>query len=138
MSEIKFGSPEIEMLGKMLGTADLIGQMADRTYLEKLLMLFYEFKEGMVPGYEKEFDMLYKSIDFFGFAKKRLDGELGGVAGYMLYHFRDRWNIDADMYAVTMQRNRAYLQFLLDEHPHDYRNYLRRGGYVEKLLKQGK
>ena len=30
----------------MLGTADLIGQMADRYYLEKLLLLYEEFSEA--------------------------------------------------------------------------------------------
>ncbi len=29
------------MLGEILGTADLTGQMADRTWLEKLLLLFH-------------------------------------------------------------------------------------------------
>lgn len=33
------------MLGEILGTADLTGQMADRTYLEKLLLLFLEFED---------------------------------------------------------------------------------------------
>jgi len=133
LREISFSSPEVEMLGKMLGTADLIGQMADRTYLEKLLILFYEFKEGQVPGYESEFDLLAKSIDFFGFTRKRLDNELGGVAGYMRHHFKERWDLDADMYAMTMERNCVYLKHHLEEHPDDYRNYLRRGGYVEQL-----
>ena len=31
--------------------ADLVGQMSDRAYLEKLLFLYYEFKEAGFPGY---------------------------------------------------------------------------------------
>jgi len=48
--EIRFLSEETKTLGKMLGTADLLGQMADRTYLEKLLFLYREIQEGGVPG----------------------------------------------------------------------------------------
>jgi hypothetical protein len=36
ISEIKFKTREHEILGKVLGTADLIGQMASDHYLEKL------------------------------------------------------------------------------------------------------
>jgi len=36
---MKFTTEKIALLGKMLGTADLLGQMADRFYLEKLITL---------------------------------------------------------------------------------------------------
>ena len=39
LAEIRFQSKEIELLGKIMGAADLLGQMADRTYLEKLPFL---------------------------------------------------------------------------------------------------
>lgn len=42
MAEINFLSKENEVLGHMLGTADLLGQMADRTYLERLPFLYRE------------------------------------------------------------------------------------------------
>lgn len=65
--------------GKLLASADLLGQMADRTYLEKLLFLYYEFKEAGFPGYNTEFDMLRKTLGFYEMTKQRLFGLLGEV-----------------------------------------------------------
>lgn len=39
-NEIRFESEGHEIIGKILGTADLIGQKADRNYLGKLLFLY--------------------------------------------------------------------------------------------------
>ena len=57
ISTISFQSSVVEFLGKMLGAADVLAQMSDRKYLEKLLFLYYEFKEGLVEGYEGEADI---------------------------------------------------------------------------------
>ena len=137
IEQIRFRSGEIELLGKMLGTADLIGQMADRTYLEKLLFLYYEFKEGNVGDYKNELDLLEKSIGFHNFTKERLANELGNVKQYMIHHFKERWDLEADMYAITIERNMTYLQSILEEHGENYRDYLRRGGYVKRLEEEG-
>ena len=60
-SEIKFRFREIELRSKTLGTADLMVQMAGRIYLEKLLFLFYEFREGAIAEYDTEMELLNKS-----------------------------------------------------------------------------
>jgi len=133
IKEIQFESRETELLGKMLGTADLLGQMADRTYLEKLLFLFYEFKEGGVMGYDNELDLLKKTIDFYTMTKKRLASELGGVNEYMLHHFKTRWNLDRDLYIDAIEKNINYLRFIVENHEKDYRDHLRRGSMVKKL-----
>ena len=52
LSTIAFPSSQIELLGRILGAADLLAQMADRTYLEKLLFLYREFKEANVGGFD--------------------------------------------------------------------------------------
>jgi hypothetical protein len=36
----------IELLGRLLNAADLMGQMAAKTYLRKLLFFYHEYKEG--------------------------------------------------------------------------------------------
>lgn len=137
VKEIEFETREIELLGKMLGTADLLGQMADRIYLEKLLFLFYEFKEGGVMGYDNELDLLKKTIDFYTMTKKRFAIELGGVNEYMRYHFKARWNVDRDLYMEAVEKNISYLQYVLKNHEKDYRDHLRRGSMVKKLDKKG-
>jgi hypothetical protein len=137
IKEIEFETREIELLGKMLGTADLLGQMADRTYLEKLLFLFYEFKEGGVMGYDNELELLKKTIGFYTMTKKRLAIELGGVNEYTRYHFKARWNVDRDLYMEAVEKNISYLKFIIKNHEKDYRDHLRRGSMVKKLDKKG-
>ncbi len=101
--------------------------MADRTYLEKLLFLFYEFKEGGVMGYDNELDLLKKTIDFYAMTQKRVAHELDSVNEYIRYHFKARWNLDRDLYMEAIENNINYLKFLLENHEKDYRDHLRRG-----------
>jgi hypothetical protein len=133
IDEIQFESPQSELLGKMLGTADLLGQMADRIYLEKLLFLFCEFREGGVLGYDNELDLLKKTVDFYAMARKRFATQLGGVNKYMRHHLNARWNLDRDLYMEAIQNNINYLIFIMEKHEKDYRDHLRRGSLVEKL-----
>jgi hypothetical protein len=133
ISEIEFQSREVELLSKMLGTADLMGQMADRIYLEKLLFLFYEFREGAVRGYKTELDLLKKTIGFYEMTQQRFATELDGVNEYMHGHFKVRWNLDRDLYREAIEKNIAYLKLILETHLKDYRDHLRRGGIVKRL-----
>jgi hypothetical protein len=136
INEIRFGSLEIELLGKMLGTADLLGQMADRTYLEKLLFLFYEFREGGVMGFDTELDLLKKTRDFYAMTRKRFTNELDSVNQYVRYHFKTRWNLDRDLYMEAIENNISYLKFILKNHEKDYREYLRRDDRYSKKIKR--
>lgn len=129
IKEISFNSAERGLLGRMLGAADLLGQMANRTYLEKLPFLFHEFEEGGVPGFQNEFDLLRKTPDFWKFCKYRFSNELEGVDAFMRPHFRVRWGVDRDLYREAIENNISYLEEVLRDHPGDYRNYLRRGGF---------
>jgi hypothetical protein len=113
IAEIEFQSREHEILGQMLGTADLIGQMANKHYLEKLHFLYGEFKEGGVPGYTDEVDLLKKTPAFWEMVKKRLVLELGQVDLYLRHYFRARHGIDQDLYRVAIDRNIERLQYFL-------------------------
>ena len=46
IEDIPFESEEVRTMGKVLGTADLVAQMADKNYQEKLPLLFLEFQEA--------------------------------------------------------------------------------------------
>ena len=133
IGDIGFESEYHQTVGWMLGTADLLGQMADRTYLERLPFLYLEFKEGAVPGFESELDLLKKTPAFWEFTKQRLVNELGNVVRYMRDHFRVRWELDRDLNQETIERNIAYLQYILENHESEYRRHLRRGGYMAIL-----
>ncbi|MFH1146553.1 MAG: hypothetical protein V1736_02455 [Pseudomonadota bacterium] len=104
IAQIRFESPEHEIVGKMLGTADLLGQMADRQYLKKLGFLYNEFREGMVPGFADELDLLEKTPAFYEFTVRRFAGELSAVYRYMRGHFRVRWNTDRDFYLDSIEK----------------------------------
>ncbi|MBI5211496.1 MAG: hypothetical protein HY927_16100 [Elusimicrobia bacterium] len=138
LGSLQFGSSNLETLGKMLGAGDLLGQMADRCYLEKLLFLFYEYEEGRVPGFKDEFDMLAKTIDFHDTAQERLSKELGAVHRFMRPHFKARWGVDRDVYADIMAQHIRYLKDNLEKHKGNYRALFQRGGLVEKLKKASK
>jgi len=113
IAEIEFQSREHEILGKILGTADLFGQMANENYLEKLPFLYYEFKEGGVRGFEDALDLLEKTPAFWEIVKQRLWLELGQVDRFLRDHFRVRWGIDQDLYRIAIDRNIARLKYLL-------------------------
>jgi hypothetical protein len=125
IKDIKFESIENELMGKILGTADLIGQMADSRYLEKLPFLFEEFQEGGITDYETELDLLQKTPVFWEFTQKRFATELGNMDSYLRDHFRVRWGINRDLDREAIEKNILRLQHILENHPTDYRKHLR-------------
>lgn len=112
--------------GAILASADLVGQMADRAYLEKLLFLYYEFKEAGFLGYETEFDMLRNTMGFYEMTVDRLDNSLGGIRVAARRHFAERWNLDRDLYAESMARQINYLRGILDDASTNFRKKLKR------------
>jgi hypothetical protein len=136
ISTIVFSSVKVELLGKMLGSADLLAQMADRIYLEKLLFLYYEFKEAGIGGYESEVDLLYKTVGFYDFIAQRLKTTLDEIDRFMSPHFTSRWGIHADLYHVAIAKQRNYLKQILEIQDSDPRDHLRRGGIVDKIRRE--
>jgi hypothetical protein len=131
--ERSFPSPAVELLCKLLGTADLMGQMADRIYLEKLLHLYEEFREAEVAGYRDELDLLKKTKDFYEMVKRRFRGEFNGVCDYVQRHFKERWGIDRNLYIEAIEANIGYLTYLLENHETTYRNHLRRDNVMRSV-----
>jgi len=140
VQDIPFRREAVSLLGRILGSADLLAQMADRSYLEKIPLLFFEFKEGGVPNYSNELDMLVATENFYEFIfKKRLFGDLGNIAAVLRSHFRVRWNIDNDLYMESVEKNIAYLRLLNESCGGDYHCYLkklRRGNILRNLYGQ--
>jgi hypothetical protein len=92
--------PQYRMVGNLLGSADILAQMADRCYLEKCRdRLYPEFVLGGIArqldeqGGEKVIfasaaDLIFKTPGFFKGAHKRLEEDLGGVYRYVDNHFK--------------------------------------------------
>jgi hypothetical protein len=135
---IGFRTPETESLGKMVGSADLVAQLSDRMYLEKLLLLFKEIEEAALPGIDSELDLLRKTANFFELvAQKRLKNDFGNVAASMRSHFIHRWDIDRDLYAESILKNIEYIKYLnalCKENFDCYLKNLKRGGIVKEIF----
>jgi len=126
INDVAFQSENIGLLGKMMGTADLLGQMADRLYLEKLLLLYNEFTEGCVPGFDSEVDLFRKTVSFYKQTTSRFENEYGNVSRFMINHFRERWNIDGNVYEESIEKNINYLKFVLKNSQKNICHSLRR------------
>lgn len=106
MEELPFDSEEVRTMGKIVGTADLVAQMADRNYQEKLPLLFMEYQEAGVHGFETPLELFSKTEGFYRkVARKRMRNELEGVSAAALDHFRERWQIDKNLYEESIKFN---------------------------------
>ncbi len=111
MADIPFTSKEVLTMGKVVGTADLLAQMADKNYQEKLPLLFMEFQEAGMEGFETPLELFKKTEEFYrSVARKRMKNELEGVSSAALYHFRQRWNIDRDLYDESIKFNIRHMK----------------------------
>ncbi len=136
ISTIVFTSGKVELLGKTLGSADLLAQMADRTYLEKLSFLYYEFKEAGIGDYESEVDLLQKTLAFYDFIAQRLKMTLDATDRFASSHFASRWGAYANLYDVAIKKQKSYLRQILEIQDSDPRDHLRRGGIIDKIRRE--
>ncbi|MBE0627083.1 MAG: HD domain-containing protein [Burkholderiales bacterium] len=107
------------VLGNLLGTADLIAQMADRCYLEKCRdRLYPEFVAGGLARqrqpsgedkvvFESGEDLVRKTPAFYAGTKRRLQEELGGAYRYAETHFRGQ-----NLYLEELHKNIRFAQAL--------------------------
>jgi hypothetical protein len=113
---------KFRLIGHMLGTADIIAQMADRCYLEKCRdRLFPEFVQGglaadngesAAPGvlFNSVEDLITRTPDFYRGARQRLDDQLGETYRYAEDHFEGQ-----NLYIEEMQKNVEYATIVAEE-----------------------
>ena len=111
----------LRRIGHMLGTADIIAQMADRCYLEKCRdRLYPEFVLGglaqrTLPGgrtqvlFSSGEDLVRKTPQFYMNAAKRLDLQLARAYEYAERHFKGQ-----NLYLEEMQKNVRYARAVAD------------------------
>jgi len=117
--------------GYILGTADLIGQMSDRAYLEKLLFLYYEFNEAGMEGFDTTFDILKKTLAFYESTMERLDHALLKSYDFARYHFKERYSINENLYMTAIEKQMDYLKSIINDESSNFRNKLKRLNVVE-------
>ena len=99
VDRIRLPGPEFRLVGNMLGSADILAQMADRCYLEKCYdRLYPEFVRGGIARRRNEdgseeilfasaADLIFKTPRFYQGANKRLNHDLGGSFRCVEQHF---------------------------------------------------
>ena len=130
--EIHFSNERSRLLGQIVATADLTGQMADRTYLEKLLFLYLEFKEANFGNYQNMYDLLRQTNTFYSLTREKLDGALGGMYAKLSFFFKDVMGVDNNYYLESIEKNIAYLKKVVALNEVEYLSMLKRGGIAEK------
>ncbi len=121
LNSLRFSDPRYRIMGKLLGTADLAAQMADRCYLEKCRdRLYSEFVLGGVAiteqndgttriEYQSGEDLLEKTPMFYeNVTRERLKGTYDNVM-----RFFGAWFPEGDPYAAGIEKNLGFLKDLL-------------------------
>jgi hypothetical protein len=122
IEEIRVEDPKDRMLGWLVGTADLIGQMSDRMYLEKCRDFLYpEFlwgevaREKLLDGreivrYASPEDLIIKTPGFYEYvARTRMERKLGAVDRYAAAHFDG-----PNLYQSEIDRNMGFLREVIE------------------------
>lgn len=122
LDQIRVAGEKDRRLGHLMGTADLLAQMADRCYLEKCRdRLYPEFVLGgiavwrdpsgrVITRYRSGLDLLRQTPAFFRqVCYPRLDNSFGGVYRYLDAVFDGR-----NPYMVAVERNLFYLERVLE------------------------
>ena len=131
-ADIAFPDERSRLLGQIVVTADLTGQMADRTYLEKLLFLYLEFKEANFGNFQSVHDMLRQTKQFYELTRAKLDGPFGGLYVHLALYFREVMGEERNFYLESIEKNIAYLEKVIAHDEAEYLSMLKRGGIVEK------
>ena len=118
IEDIRVDDARDRMIGCMVGTADLIGQMSDRMYLEKVREFLYdEFvwgkiaREQLADGreivrYSSPDDLIIKTPGFYEYvARTRIAKKLDGADRYAESHFDGR-----SLYQTAIERNMDFLR----------------------------
>ena len=118
VDDIKVADPKDRLIGYMVGTADLIGQMSDRMYLEKCREFLYrEFvlgsiaRETLADGreivrYASPEDLIYKTPGFYEYvARARINRKLGAADRWAEAHFDG-----PSLYQAEIDSNMSYLR----------------------------
>lgn len=115
IDQIKVPQPIYRVIGNLLGSADILGQMADRCYLEKCYdRLFPEFVLGGIArrrnaeGKEEVMfgsaaDLIAKTPGFYKGAAHRLDALLDNA-----YHYAERHFGGHNYYVEAVEKNIGY------------------------------
>jgi hypothetical protein len=132
ISAVPFQSAQVELMGRMLSSADLMAQLADRFYLKKLLFLFEERNEAGFGDHQSELSFLHEAVEFYDIFEQRLRAISSKANEYMRLHFSSKWNLDQNLYRHMIDEHKQNLLNLLKTST-DPVNDLRNGQNFQKI-----
>lgn len=133
-SWVRFDNRQQQRAAYATATADVIGQMANREYLERLLLLYFEFEEAQIGGFADVHDLLEKTTAFYRVTKVRLDRDLHGFSSHLTQHFSRQKGAARNFYTESIERNLDYLERVIQIERQRRLDFLKRGGVVEQVL----
>jgi len=123
IDDIRVEDVRDRMVGCMVGTADLVGQMSDRMYLEKVRQFLYEefvwgkiAREQLPDGrevvrYASADDLIIKTPGFYEYvARARMEKKLGAVDRYAAAHFDG-----PNLYQSEIDHNMDFLRHAIEK-----------------------
>ena len=131
---VTFDNLEQQRAAYATATADLIGQMANREYLERILLLYFEFEEARMGGFADIHDLLEKTKAFYLMTRGRLDRDLNGLSVCLARHFGRQLGTERNFYQESIDRNLDYLERVVKTERGHRLERLKRGGVVEKVI----
>ena len=138
IESIYFASRQMKLLGKLLAAADLLAQLSDQLYLEKLLYLYHECRETGTGNYTTEVDIIIKAPPFYDVFENRLKLLSIKTDRYLKLHFASRSHRDENLYRLAIEKHKHYLENILSSKDADPYKHLRRGGIVKTVRRQTK
>lgn len=107
-------SKAIHLAGQVIGSADILAQMADRYYLECLPLLFDEQKTGGINQHDSALQLMANTAKFYhDVVLKRLTVTFADTSEAMQTHFRNRYKIDRNLYLENIDKNITYLKKII-------------------------
>ncbi len=114
---LHFASPETQLVGYILGSADLLAQMANRYYLESLDFLYQEQCERDIETHHSLLELLRQTPQFYNkVVTPRLQNSFNNICNAARSHFQTWWDIDNNLYLELTVRNIAYLEDVVRTH----------------------
>lgn len=105
---------EIQLAGQVVGSSDILAQMADRYYLECLPLLFDEQQAGGMNQHDSSLELIEHTTFFYhNVALKRLITTFSNTTQAMQTHFRERFGIDRNLYMENIDKNIAYVKKII-------------------------
>ncbi len=102
---------EIQLAGRVVGSADILSQMADRYYLECLPLLFNEQNAGNICQHNSALELMEHTANFYyNVVSKRLVSTFSNTSYALQTHFFNRYTLDKNLYIENIDKNILYLK----------------------------